>query len=140
MEQYLIFRLADEYYGLLVSFIENIEKMMPITRVPNTKEYIKGVVNLRGEIVPVIDLREKIGVRKEEFGEETRILIVNWKNEFKVGLIIDEVLDVVYLTKEDFDSATRDRNEFTFSIAKYNDMLINIINLEDVLFEKVEEV
>lgn len=140
MEQYLIFRLADEYYGLLVSFIENIEKMMPITRVPNTKEYIKGVVNLRGEIVPVIDLREKIGVRKEEFGEETRILIVNWKNEFKVGLIIDEVLDVVYLTKEDFDSATRDRNEFTFSIAKYNNMLINIINLEDVLFEKVEEV
>lgn len=114
MEQYLIFRLADEYYGLLVSFIENIEKMMPITRVPNTKEYIKGVVNLRGEIVPVIDLREKIGVKKEEFGEETRILIVNWKNEFKVGLIIDEVLDVVYLTKEDFDSATRDRNEFTF--------------------------
>ncbi|ABP66884.1 putative CheW protein [Caldicellulosiruptor saccharolyticus DSM 8903] len=140
MEQYLIFRLADEYYGLLVSFIENIEKMMPITRVPNTKEYIKGVVNLRGEIVPVIDLREKIGVKKEEFGEETRILIVNWKNEFKVGLIIDEVLDVVYLTKEDFDSATRDRNEFTFSIAKYNNMLINIINLEDVLFEKVEEV
>ncbi|WP_039763774.1 MULTISPECIES: chemotaxis protein CheW [unclassified Caldicellulosiruptor] len=140
MEQYLIFRLADEYYGLLVSFIENIEKMMPITRVPNTKEYIKGVVNLRGEIVPVIDLREKIGVKKEEFGEETRILIVNWKNEFKVGLIIDEVLDVVYLTKEDFDSATRDRNEFTFSIAKYNNVLINIINLEDVLFEKVEEV
>jgi len=140
MEQYLIFRLADEYYGLLVSFIENIEKMMPITRVPNTKEYIKGVVNLRGEIVPVIDLREKIGVKKEEFGEETRILIVNWKNEFKVGLIIDEVLDVVYLTKEDFDSATRDRNEFTFSIAKYNKMLINIVNLEDVLFEKAEEV
>lgn len=140
MEQYLVFRLADEYYGLLVSFIENIEKVMPITRVPNTKDYVKGVINLRGEIVPVIDLREKIGVTKEEFGEETRILIVNWKNEFKVGLIIDEVLDVVYLSKEDFDSATRDRNEFTFSIAKYNNMLINIINLEEVLFEKAEEV
>ncbi|WAM32122.1 chemotaxis protein CheW [Caldicellulosiruptor naganoensis] len=139
MEQYLIFRLADEYYGLLVSFIENIEKMMPITRVPNTKEYIKGVINLRGEIVPVIDLREKIGVPKEEFGDETRILIVNWKNEFKVGLIIDEVLDVVYLSKEDVDSATKDRNEFSFTIAKYNNMLINIINLEDVLFKKAEE-
>ncbi|WAM33430.1 chemotaxis protein CheW [Caldicellulosiruptor morganii] len=140
MEQYLVFRLADEYYALVVSFIENIEKMMPITRVPNTKEYIKGVVNLRGEIVPVIDLREKIGVTKEEFSDETRILIINWKNEFKVGLIIDEVLDVVYLAKEDFDAATRDRNEFTFSIARKGDMLINIINLEDVLFEKTEEV
>ncbi|ACM61223.1 purine-binding chemotaxis protein CheW [Caldicellulosiruptor bescii] len=140
MEQYLVFRLADEHYGLNVNNIENIEKLMPITRVPHTKQYVKGVINLRGEIVPVIDLREKIGVEKEEFGEETRILIVNWKGEFKVGLIIDEVLDVVYLSKEDFDQATRDRNEFKFSIAKYNGMLINIINLEDVLFEKAEEV
>lgn len=140
MEQYLVFRLSDEFYGLNVNNIKNIEKVLPITRVPETKPYLKGVINLRGEIVPVIDLREKLSVDAKDFDEETRIIIVNWKNEFKVGLIIDEVLDVVNLSKDDFDAATRDRNEFKFLIAKHNGLLINIINLEDVLFDKVEEV
>lgn len=140
MEQYLIFRLADEMYGLNVNNIENIEKLLPITRVPHAKPYIKGVINLRGEIIPVVDLRQKLNIQSHELTDDARIVVINWKNEFKVGFIIDEVLDVINLDKEDFDYATRDRDEFKFMIAKKNDMLINIIDLESALFDKAEEV
>ncbi|MEZ0537788.1 chemotaxis protein CheW [Caldicellulosiruptoraceae bacterium PP1] len=140
MEQYLIFKLSTEYYGISIEYLESIERLMPITRVPKAKTFVKGVINLRGEIVPVIDLRERLNTEMKEFDDDTRIIIINYKNNTKVGMIIDEIHDVVFLNKEDIDPVSKDKNEFQFLVAKYNDLLINLINIDEILFDKKEEV
>lgn len=89
-EQYIQFEIGQEKYAIHISEIHEIIKMQEISEIPNVKPYVKGVINLRGKIVPVISLRELFGLEKEEYKKQTRIIVVNHKDE-TVGIIVDRV-------------------------------------------------
>jgi purine-binding chemotaxis protein CheW len=90
----IVFALGTEEYGVEVEKVRTIERMQPITRVPKTLPFIKGVINLRGIVVPIIDLRERFGMPQKEYSENTRIIIVA-ANDLEVGLIVDSANDVI---------------------------------------------
>lgn len=101
--QYIVFGLAKEEYALEIDNVQEIIKMASITRVPHTPFSVKGVINLRGNIVPVIDLREKLGLHASEFDERTRIIVVA-RNEIAVGFIVDQVSEVLRLKTSDIEN------------------------------------
>ncbi|TAH60463.1 MAG: chemotaxis protein CheW [Gottschalkiaceae bacterium] len=94
LKQFVIFKLSNEEYGIDILRVKTIEKMSNITRVPKTSPYVKGVINLRGEVVPIIDLREKFNLNSYEENEDTRIIIV-YIDDITVGLIVDSVSEVI---------------------------------------------
>ncbi|QGQ96251.1 chemotaxis protein CheW [Paenibacillus psychroresistens] len=133
----IVFALGKEEYGVEVEKVRTIERMQPITRVPKTLPFIKGVINLRGIVIPIIDLRERFGMQGKEYTENTRIIIVA-ANELEVGLIVDSANDVI-----DVDSDTiNDPPEIVGGIrAKYlrgvarvtEERLLVLLNLGEVL-------
>lgn len=134
--EFVTFRLNQEYYGINIQNVENIEKVLPITRVPYTQNYIKGVVNLRGIIVPVVDLRARFGLEPKPVSEETRIIIVNL-DENKIGMLVDSSSEVLQITDEDIDAAPNVKkeinNEFIKNIGKKSGRIIMLIDLYKVL-------
>ena len=89
----IIFKLGREEYGMDILKVQEIKRMMSITRVPSTPSFIKGVINLRGSVLPVIDLRTRLGLFEAELTEAARIIVV-LVNEGVVGFIVDEVVEV----------------------------------------------
>ncbi|NWL86410.1 MULTISPECIES: chemotaxis protein CheW [unclassified Paenibacillus] len=99
----IVFKLGEEEYGIEVNKVQTIERMMPITRVPKTFSFVKGVINLRGVVIPVIDLRGRFGLPESEFTDQTRIIIVT-ANEMEVGFIVDSANDVIDINSDIIDS------------------------------------
>lgn len=99
----IVFKLGQEEYGIEVDKVQTIERMMPITRVPKTLAFVKGVINLRGVVIPVIDLRGRFGIAEAEHTDQTRIIIVA-ANEMEVGFIVDSANDVIDLNTDIIDS------------------------------------
>lgn len=133
----IVFDLGPEQYGVEVDKVKTIERMMPLTRVPKTPTFVKGVINLRGVVVPVIDLRGRFGLEETAYTNDTRIIIVNAEN-LEVGLIVDAASDVVDV---DADSIV-DPPEVVGGVkAKYlrgvaklpDDRLLVMLNLSEVL-------
>jgi purine-binding chemotaxis protein CheW len=90
----IVFTLAHEQYGIEVDAVKTIERMTPMTRVPKTPDFVKGVINLRGIVVPVIDLRGRFNLPETAYTNDSRIIIVA-VNEMEVGMIVDAASDVV---------------------------------------------
>lgn len=134
--EFVTFRLNQEYYGINIQNVENIEKVLPITRIPYTMNYIKGVVNLRGIIVPVVDLRARFGLDKKATNDESRIIIVNL-DDYKIGMLVDSSSEVLQIPEEDIDAAPNVKkevnNEFVKNIGKKNGRIIMLIDLYKVL-------
>lgn len=99
----IVFKLGSEEYGIEVDKVQTIERMLPITRVPKTYSFVKGVINLRGVVIPVIDLRGRFGLEETSYTDQTRIIIVN-ANELEVGFIVDSANDVIDLNTDLIDS------------------------------------
>ena len=89
--QYIVIKIGEEQYGIDISFIDNIVRMQSITRVPHVQPYFAGVINIRGEVVPVMSLRLKMGLEPDEYTNKTRIIIVKSESNASIGLIVDEV-------------------------------------------------
>ena len=100
--QYIIIKLGEEMFGIDIKHIDNIVRMQNITRVPKAPAYIKGVINLRGEVLPVFSLRIKMGMPEVEETKKTRIIILKIDGSF-VGLIVDEVREVVTLQNQSIE-------------------------------------
>ncbi len=136
VNEYVIFKLQGEFYGVEVKYVENIEKLAPITRVPYTEPSVKGVVNLRGIIVPIIDLRIKFGLPEVEYNEDTRMIIVNYE-ENKIGMLVDSSYETYQMDDEDIDNATsvsKDSSiEYIKSIGKKDGRVVMLVNLTKVL-------
>lgn len=94
-KQYIVVKLDNEQYGIDISFIDNIVRMQQITRVPMAQSYFAGVINLRGEIIPVMSLRRKFELEDKEYTNSTRIIIVKPESNAKIGILVDEVREVV---------------------------------------------
>lgn len=141
-KEYVIFRLADESYGIDIDHVENIEKHTEITRVPYTKKYIQGIINLRGNIIPVINVRKRFKLATKEADKDSRIMIIN-HNDLKVGLLVDASSEVLQIGKESIEPApkvTGADDEYVSEIGKDNGRIIMIIDLERLLeLEEVED-
>jgi len=96
------FRVNDEEYGIDISLVNSIERMTDITRVPNVNEYILGVMNLRGSVIPVVDLRKRFGLNAKEYDNETRIIVLKLK-EIEVGIAVDNCSSVTDINKKDIE-------------------------------------
>jgi len=99
--KYLTFSLASEEYGISILKIKEIIGMLPITSVPQTPEYIKGVVNLRGKVIPVMDLRLRFGMPAMDYTERTCIIVVEISGQ--VGVVVDAVSEVLNIKSEDIE-------------------------------------
>lgn len=98
-KQFVVFKLGNEDYGIDILRVKTIEKMSSITRVPKTPDYVKGVMNLRGEIVPIVDLRSILNLPIVADNDNTRIIIV-YADEVTVGLIVDSATEVINIDSE----------------------------------------
>ena len=108
VEQYLTFTLADESYGLEILKVREIRGWEPVREIPNTPDYIKGALNLRGTIVPIIDLRERFGMEKAEYSPVTVVIVLSFgdqKENRVIGIVADAVSDVLDINQQDVRSA-----------------------------------
>ncbi|MDF2924702.1 MAG: chemotaxis protein CheW [Paenibacillaceae bacterium] len=132
----IVFALADEEYGVEVEKVKTIERMMPMTRVPKTYDFVKGVVNLRGVVVPVIDLRGRFGLPESEYTDNSRIVIIS-VNEMEVGLIVDSANDVIDVDSELIQDPPEIvggvRAKYLRGVAKLDERLLVLLNLKEVL-------
>lgn len=133
----IVFALAHEEYGVEVEKVRTIERMQPMTRVPKTPEFVRGVINLRGVVTPVIDLRGRFGFEENEFTDSTRIIIVA-VNDIEVGLIVDSANDVIDVDSDSIEDPPEIvggiKAKYLRGIAKVSDTrLLILLNLAEVL-------
>ena len=132
----IVFQLMDKEYAVGVDVVESIEKLISITKVPNTPTYIKGVINLRGVVTPIVDLRERFGMEVKPLDDSSRIIIVSLE-EFEVGLIVDAANDVIDIPVDSIEPQPEVvgsiESEFISGVAKVDKRLLVMLNLDKVL-------
>ena len=132
----IVFKLGPEEYGLDILRVQEIKRLMKITRVPSTPQFIKGVINLRGSVLPVIDLRTRLELTENELTDAARIIVV-LVNENIVGFIVDEVVEVTTMSRENVESVTSLSNgisaEYFSGIAKAENRLFILLNPENIV-------
>ncbi len=132
----IVFQLADKEYAIPVSNVQGIEKLMHITRVPKTLNYVKGVINLRGVVTPIIDLRERFGLPKAEYIDSTRIIICTLNN-MEVGFVVDsanDVIDIPVISIENQPNVVGSAEvDFISGVAKIENRLLILLHLDKVL-------
>jgi purine-binding chemotaxis protein CheW len=132
----IVFALANEEYGIEVEKVKTIERMMPMTRVPKTYEFVKGVINLRGVVVPVIDLRGRFGLPESAYTDNSRIVIIS-VNEMEVGMIVDSANDVIDVDSDQIQDPPEIvggiRAKYLRGVAKVGERLLVLLNLKEVL-------
>jgi len=133
-EQLVIFQLNDQQYALPIQETQEIIRMSDITKVPNTKHYVEGIINLRGSIVPVINLNKRLGLPVADYGEDTRIIVVE-KDGQKVGMIVDVVLEVGLSVDNEMEppSVAGSNVDFLKGVVKKNENLWLVLNLEEIV-------
>lgn len=138
--QYIKVEMGEELFGIDIRYVDNIVRMQRITRVPNVASYIKGIINLRGEIIPIMNLRLKMGLQEIDETKATRIIIVKMEQFGKIGFIVDAVKEVVALEEEQIDKIKYDSKDesihFVSAVGKLADSLISLLDLNTVLIEK----
>lgn len=136
IKQYIVVSLGVEQYGINIQYVQNIVRMMKITRVPKAKNSIKGVVNLRGEIIPVMSVRLKFNLNDDEFSNNTRIIFVKVDGN-EIGLIVDEVKEVIQLKADDIDIISQDAGDendnYVFGVGKVGNALVTLLNVEELI-------
>lgn len=138
-KQYIVVKLGEEQYGIDIQFVDNIVRMQRITRVPKAQHYFKGVINLRGEIIPVMSMRLKFGLEADEITNSTRIIIIKLEPQAAIGIIVDEVKEVVTLEEENIDkvqynaNAADEKSQYLIGVGKHSGGLISLLNIAGVI-------
>lgn len=137
--KYLTFQLSGEGYGIEILKVREIFGMQQITSVPGVPEYVKGVINLRGRIIPVIDLRLKFGFDEAEYDKETCIIVVSIEDVL-VGIIVDTVSEVVDIPTDDIEQSpsfgANTPTEYLLGMGKVKERVIILLNVEQVFSEQ----
>ncbi|MCX6153377.1 MAG: chemotaxis protein CheW [Candidatus Kapabacteria bacterium] len=141
-DRYLTFRIGSEDYGIEIKYVTEIVGIQRITELPNIKPYIKGVINLRGLIIPVVEVRVRFGIEHIEYNERTCIIVVNFEN-MAIGLIVDEVNEVCNIASTDISETPmtnkRSQSRFIQGIGRiHNDVKI-LLNISKVLYDDIKE-
>ena len=141
-EKMIVFIVNKKEYAISVSEVKSIEKWQQPTRVPGVTPYICGVINLRGVVTPVIDLRVRLGSTDNEITDETRMIIVQ-VGDIEVGWIVDEANDVITVHQEEVESSTdtaeKEGLSWVTGIIKHDQRLFNIIHAGAVLDKSVQD-
>lgn len=139
-KQYIVVRIGNEQYGIDIQYVDNIVRMQRITRVPKAQSYFKGVINLRGEIIPVMSIRLKFGLEPDEITNATRIIILKFEAQSAIGILVDEVKEVVTLEDESIEKVTYngkdEKSMYLSGIGKNGENLISLLNIAGVIVDK----
>ena len=135
-KQYISVKIGEEKFGIDIGYVDNIVRMQKITRVPKAQKYFKGIINLRGDIVPVMSARIKMGLDDDVYTSSTRIIILKLE-----GLIVDEVCEVVTLVvdeidKPNIDASSTGKELFINGIGKNGDELISLFEIGSIVSDK----
>jgi len=141
--QYIVVKLGDEQYGIDISYIDNIVRLSRITRVPKSQPYYVGVLNLRGEVVPIMSLRRKFDLEPDEYTSASRIIIIRLEDQSMVGFLVDEVKEVVNIDPRTIEKPTFKLDESNASylagIGKKGESLISLLDIVTIVEEKKGE-
>ena len=140
--QLVSFTIGDEEFGVDILKVQEINRMLAVTRVPNSPEYIDGVINLRGKVIPIIDLRRRFQMERREHDKNTRIVVVELSGKV-VGFVVDAVSEVMRIPKSVTEPpppivAGIDA-EYITAVAKLEDRLLILLDLEKVLVNDEKE-
>lgn len=134
--QLVAFKLGREEYGIDILQVQEIKKMTDITRVPHTPDYIKGVINLRGSVLPVIDLKTRLDLLEQDYTDDTRIIIVK-VDEIAVGMIVDAVSEVMAIDQEQIEVSQEAvggvSTNYISGVGKLENRLMILLNLEAII-------
>jgi len=134
--QLVVFDLADETYGVDIGSVREIIRIQEITKVPRTPDYVEGVINLRGKVIPVIDLRKKFGFKKAEVSKDTRIVVVDIGGN-DIGVVVDAVTEVLRLSSDAVEPPsgviTTTDSDYLLGIAKLESRLVILLDLQKAL-------
>ena len=134
--KFLTFELGEEEYGVEILTVREIIGVMSITTVPQTPDYMKGVINLRGKVIPVIDLRLKFTMEEREHTQETCIIVVEVNNTL-IGIVVDNVSEVLEIKKEEIEAAPSFGQsidtKFIMGLGKAKKKIIILLDIEKVL-------
>ena len=135
-EHVVVFRLSEEYYALDIQAVQEIVRMQTITTIPGADAWVEGITNLRGRVVPVIDLRRRCNIVASDYTPETRIVVVSSTNGM-VGLIVDAVSEVMRIPSDQIEPPSGivsvRENSYLRGVAKLEERLVSLMDLEGVL-------
>ncbi|MCD6162796.1 MAG: chemotaxis protein CheW [candidate division Zixibacteria bacterium] len=141
LEQMVTFSLGREEFGINILKVQEINRMVEITKVPQTEHYVEGIINLRGKVIPILDLRKKFGMPEREYDNQTRILVVDITKE-TVGLVVDSVSEVLRVPSDSLEKAPKLTTggkggyasaEYIKSVAKLDNRLLIYLDLEKIV-------
>lgn len=137
--QFIVIKMGDEQYGIDIKCIDNIVRMQSMTRVPKMPPYLKGVINLRGEVIPVMSVRLKMDLPDDVITKTTRIIILKVEQHGTIGIIVDEVREVLTLEKSQIEKVSYDsrdeKSNFISAIGKDKGSLFSLLDLNAVVAE-----
>ncbi|MCC5909194.1 MAG: purine-binding chemotaxis protein CheW [Clostridiaceae bacterium] len=141
-KQYVIFKLCGEEYGVEIDHVQEITEYKNPTKVPNVPNFVEGIINLRGNITPIISLKKRFSLDDEEINENNRIIIIHIKNK-QIGFIVDDASQVLTMKEEQIENppeiiAGIDRQYIT-GIGKVEEKIIILLDLEKILTEKEKQ-
>jgi purine-binding chemotaxis protein CheW len=136
--KYVTFKSGNEYFGLKIQYVNEIIVFQEITKIPESEDYIKGLINLRGKIIPVIDVRLRFKQEPFEYTDRTCIIVVNVKNVV-VGLIVEQIAEVVEIQEENIipspsvGKADKSQNKYVYAIGKVGDQVKLLLDPDRLL-------
>jgi purine-binding chemotaxis protein CheW len=141
--KFLIFLIANEKYGLEILKVREIIEMMDVTSVPTTPAFVRGIINLRGKVIPVVDLRLKFGMEAKENTQRTCIIVVNLARtaqEMTIGIIVDGVSDVLDIDQDQMEPppffGVNIRTDFILRMGKVDQKVVMMLDLDRILSEQ----
>jgi purine-binding chemotaxis protein CheW len=138
--QLVIFRLAQEEYGLPITKVQEINRLVPITKLPQTPDFMEGIINLRGRIIPVIDLRKRFQLAVTDYTDDNRIIIVEVNGQ-TVGIIVDAVTEVVRLASANVEPPPPTfiiDAQYIHGVGKLDDRLLILLDIDKILTSQEE--
>ena len=140
INKYLIFKVNNEFYGIDVAMVNNIIQLPTITMVPSSPKYFKGIINLRGEIVPVMSLRRKMNYSDDTFTKESRIIILNIGEDKLIGVIVDAVKEVLTISEDEIEQPSpflKKEESVVKGVGKMDDNLISILDVSSIVSKEL---
>ena len=143
--KFMTFRTGKEYFGINISYVNDIIMMQPITAIPEAEDYIKGLINLRGKIIPVIDVRTRFKMEPQEYTDRTCIIVINVKTTV-IGLIVEQIAEVDTISEDDIvpppslGHKEHEHNKYVYGLARTGDSVKLLIDPEKLIKDEDLEV
>ncbi len=143
--KFMTFQTGKEYFGISISYVNEIIAMQPITAIPEVEDYIKGLINLRGKIIPVIDVRVRFKMEPKEYTDRTCIIVIDVKSTV-IGLIVEKIAEVDTIMDEDIvppptlgGHKDSEKNKYVYGLARTGDVVKLLIDPEKLIKQEVLE-